>query len=404
MASADERAEYDYLQTPRAIRDRADAIFELARDGELEDWRLDESKLGRVAERVLAITREGYPDLARIPVHGRYRHFDAGGVPRLSQFQERIQGVTASEQLAACTELVITSVLLDAGAGSQWSYRGADGGRYARSEGLAVASYELFASGALGGDAKSPRADAAGLTSVSAELLAQAFQVSAQNPLTGLEGRAALLRRLGEAVGSTPEFFGAESPRLGHLGIVLRESAKNAHLPASAILRAILRALGPIWQNRPQLAGKSLGDVWRHSQAGFIPFHKLSQWLSYSLFEPLEAAGLVIEATDELTGLAEYRNGGLFFDSGVISLADPSAAEKRHALDSDLVVGWRALTVALLDRVAEAIRGELNLSKKELPLARILEGGTWRAGRAIALEKRADGSPPLLVDSDGTVF
>ncbi len=404
MASADERAEYDYLQTPGAIRDRADAVFELARDGELEDWQLDESKLGRVAERVLAVTREGYPDLARIPYHGRYRHFDAGGVPRLARFLERTERLPPDEQLSSCTELVITSVLLDAGAGTEWRYRGADGGTYARSEGLAVASYELFASGALGGNAEAPRVDAAGLAQVSAESLADAFQVSAANPLTGLEGRAALLRRLGETVASTPAFFGAESPRLGQLGLVLRESAKDGHLRASAILRVILQALGPIWQDRPKLAGKSLGDVWRHSQAGFIPFHKLSQWLSYSLFEPLEAAGIVIDGADELTGLAEYRNGGLFFDSGVISLADPSAAKKRHAVDSDLVIAWRALTVALLDRVAEALRGELNLSKKQLPLARILEGGTWRAGRAIALEKRADGSPPLLVDSDGTVF
>jgi len=404
VAAADERAEYEYLQTPRAIRERSETIFELARDGELKDWQLDESKLGRVAERVLAITRECYPDLARIPVHGRYRHFDVGGVQRLAQFSEKIRDLSAGERLATSTELVVTSVLLDAGAGPRWRYRGADGGTYARSEGLAVASYELFTSGALGGSAQAPRADAEGLCRVSAEALATAFQVSADNPLTGLEGRAALLRRLGERVQSAPEFFGKESPRLGHLGLVLRESARDARLPASVILRSILRALGPIWQHRPELAGLSLGDVWRHSQAGFVPFHKLSQWLSYSLFEPLEAAGVTIEGADELTGLAEYRNGGLFLDSGVISLAEPSAAKKRHAVDSDLVIAWRALTIALLDRVAEAIRGELNLSAKQLPLARILEGGTWRAGRAIALELRTDGGPPLLIDSDGTVF
>ena len=76
----------------------------------------------------------------------------------------------------------------------------------------------------------------------------------------------------------------------------------------------------------------------------------------------------------------------------------------RHAVDSDLVIEWRALTVALLDRTAARIRAELELSAAELPLARILEGGTWRAGRAIALEKRSSGGPPLLIDSDGTVF
>jgi hypothetical protein len=169
-------------------------------------------------------------------------------------------------------------------------------------------------------------------------------------------------------------------------------------------LRAVLEALGPIWQGRPMLAGKSLGDVWRHGRFGFIPFHKLSQWLTYSLFEPLEAAGLAIDGADELTGLAEYRNGGLFMDAGVLQLQDPAAAQARHAVDSDLVIEWRALTIALLDRTAARIRAQLGVGAGGLPLARILEGGTWRAGRAIALEKRPSGGAPLLVDSDGTVF
>ncbi|HTA90801.1 MAG TPA: URC4/urg3 family protein [Polyangiaceae bacterium] len=398
------RAEYDYLQTPRAIRERCEAVFERAGSDALAHFRLDERRLPDVAERVLELTRRTYPDLSRIPYHGRYRHFDAGGVPRLAQFTDKIAGFARTEQLAARVELVITSVLLDAGAGNRWRYRGTDGTEYSRSEGLAVASYELYAGGGLGGSASAPLADAAGLTSLSADALASAFQVNPENPLTGLEGRATLLRRLGEVVAGAPEYFGSERPRLGNLGVHLEQSASAGSLRASVILDAVLRALGPIWQGRPQLDGKSLGDVWRHSSLGFVPFHKLSQWLTYSLFEPLEAAGLVIEAADELTGLAEYRNGGLFLDAEVLQLKDPAALQLRHAVGSDLVIEWRALTVALLDRTATAIRERLGVSPTELPLARILEGGTWRAGRAIALEKRADGGPPLLVDSDGTVF
>lgn len=403
---AAERAEYDYLQTPRAIRERCSVIFEFARAGKLEHFSLDEARLAEVAARVLALTRQTYPDLAGIPYHGRYRHFDVGGIPRLAQFSEKIAKVSEQEQLAARSELVITSVLLDAGAGSNWRFRGADGGVYARSEGLAVASYQLFAGGGLGGTEAAPRADAEGLGNLSADALAQAFQVDAENPLTGLPGRAALLRRLGEVVASTPQYFAGETgpPRLGQLGVSLARAASAGRLPATSILAAVLEALGPIWHGRPVLAQKSLGDVWRHSRAGFVPFHKLSQWLTYSLFEPLEAAGVVIDGADELTGLAEYRNGGLFLDAGVLRLRDPRAADARHAVDSDLVIEWRALTVALLDRTAAAIRAQLGVSPGEFSLARILEGGTWRAGRAIALEKRASGGPPLLVDSDGTVF
>lgn len=404
-SSPTERAEYEYLQTPVAIRERCERVFAAARAGELEHWTLDESKLVDVAERVAELTRQNYPDLTRIPYHGRYRHFDVGGVPRLAQFDAKIAHFAREEQLAARFELVITSVLLDAGAGPTWQYRGADGGVYSRSEGLAVASYELFSAGTLGGSNAAPRADAIGLTGLNADTLGKAFQVSESNPLTGLEGRAALLRRLGDVVALAPEYFGSsESARLGNLGVWLSHSARNGRLEASAILAAVLRELGPIWRGRPHLAGQSLGDVWQHSRLGFVPFHKLSQWLSYSLFEPLEAAGLRIEGADALTGLAEYRNGGLFFDAGVLTLRDPRALERVHAVGSDLVIEWRALTLALLDRTATLVQSALGVSAQQLPLARVLEGGTWRAGRAIALEHRKDGRPPLQIDSDGTVF
>jgi len=400
-----EQAEYEYLQTPRAIRERCELVFQAARKGELEHWLLDESRLPAVAARVAALTQQNYPDLTRIPYHGRYRHFDVGGVPRLAQFDEKIADFSAEEQLAARFELVITSVLLDAGAGPAWRYRARDGALYTRSEGLAVASYELFLAGTLGGSAAAPRADAVGLTGLTAAALGEAFQVREDNPLTGLEGRAALLRRLGDVVALAPEYFGrSESARLGNLGVWLLHSARAGRLEASAILAAVLRELGPIWRGRPHLSGNSLGDVWRHSKLGFVPFHKLSQWLSYSLFEPLEAAGLRIEGKGELTGLAEYRNGGLYFDAGVLNLKDPSALESVHAVSSDLVIEWRALTLALLDRTAALVQSALGVSAEQLPLACVLEGGTWRAGRAIALERRTDGRPPLQIDSDGTVF
>jgi hypothetical protein len=67
-------------------------------------------------------------------------------------------------------------------------------------------------------------------------------------------------------------------------------------------------------------------------------------------------------------------------------------------------VEWRALTVALLDRVADGVRAALGLDAQQLPLARVLEGGTWAAGRRLALARRADGAPPLQIASDGTVF
>ena len=85
-------------------------------------------------------------------------------------------------------------------------------------------------------------------------------------------------------------------------------------------------------------------------------------------------------------------------------MRDSAEAMREHDVASPLVLEWRALTVALLDRLAEALRRRLDMDAITLPLAKVLEGGTWSAGRQIAREKRADGAPPIKVISDGTVF
>jgi hypothetical protein len=135
-----------------------------------------------------------------------------------------------------------------------------------------------------------------------------------------------------------------------------------------------------------------------------VPLHKLSQWLVYSLIEPLQEATYVVADIDGLTGLAEYRNGGLFVDTGVHSLRESAHAMQEHDIGSPLVVEWRALTVALLDELAGRVRQRLNVNAASFPLARLLQGGTWAAGRALARTLRPDGASPIRVISDGTVF
>jgi hypothetical protein len=134
-----------------------------------------------------------------------------------------------------------------------------------------------------------------------------------------------------------------------------------------------------------------------------VPFHKLSQWLTYSLLEPFEWAGVYVEGLDALTGLPEYRNGGLLLDTGVLRLREPAWAAGTWEVGDELVVEWRALTVALLDELAPLVRTRLAVDAGQMPLACVLEGGSWAAGRALA-ERLRDGRPPLCVVSDGTVF
>lgn len=401
------------LLSAAAVRDRAHRMLQLAQDGKLDHFRVDLSRLDACADEVVATIRAAYPSL-EIPFHARWRHFSVGGHERWGAVTHSAPWTDVGQMGRAAFDLAIVSVLLDAGAGAGWRYvEGRTGEIFSRSEGLAVASFDMFIAGAFSSNPDDPfRVDADVLLALTPEDLAEGFQVRADNPLVGLEGRAGLLNRLGRTVAINPDIFGQhEDPRPGGLFDVIVATATEGQIKAASILDALLTYLGPIWPGRISLDGIDLGDTWRHAALetpdetnGLVPFHKLSQWLSYSLIEPLEWAGYNVVDLDELTGLPEYRNGGLFLDTGVIALKDPSDAGKSHTVDSALVVEWRALTVALLDLIAEPIRQELKLDANRFPLAKVLEGGTWATGRRLARERRSDGSPPLSVVSDGTVF
>ncbi|HEX5079951.1 MAG TPA: URC4/urg3 family protein [Geminicoccaceae bacterium] len=398
-----------WLRTPGAIRERSGHVLAAGDRGALRHFAIDRARLDAAADYVIATMRANYPT-GEIPYHSRWRHFAVGGRDRWAALAATIAHPGADEVARIRFDLAVVSVLLDAGAGDAWRYvEPPTGAVLARSEGLAVASLDFFAAGACSADARQPlRADAAALANIR-DALARTFQVSAANPLAGLDGRVALLQRLGRTIATKP-MFGTPA-RIGNLFDHLAMRAEEGRLPAAAILRAVLEGFAEIWPGRIELAGVNLGDVGRHPAAGgaglaagFVPFHKLSQWLAYSLVEPLEEAGIDVTGLDRLTALAEYRNGGLLIDLGVLVPRHAGVLAEPHEGGSEVVVEWRALTVALIDEVADRIREKLGMSAAELPLPRILEGGTWSAGRTIAAKLRPGGGPPLRVISDGTLF
>ncbi len=433
--SQEQQAAIAYLRTPVAIRERCDRLFHLACADQLQYFRCNLTQLDPVAHYVIKVMRDEYPDL-NIPFHSRWRHFEVGNVPRLAQLEEQLAQMTPVEKAQAKFDLAIISVLLDAGAGNQWQYHEQDTGlMFRRSEGLAVASFRMFCQGAFSSNPERPlQADVQGLQGLTLQKLAQGFQVTATNPLLGLEGRLELLQRLGQALQTLPQLFGTENPRPGNLVNYLLKELKverlqvescQDHLPLQGTLReqpatplpsrkvfsAVLEGLGNIWPGRLVIAGVNLGDVWLHSalkgdnfSAQYVPFHKLSVWLTYSLLEPLQELGVEITGLDEMTGLAEYRNGGLCLDLGLLQAKQTAVFQKAHLPESEVIVEWRALTLSLLDRIAATIRQQLNLSPTELPLVKVLQGGTWTAGRRIAAQLRVGGVPPIQIESDGTVF
>ena len=407
------------LLSPKAVRARTRVLYDAGLDGGLNHFRVHPEKLAAVADYVVETTRLNYPTLD-IPFHARWRHFMAGEQNLWAEIDGATQWESQAQRGRAAYDLAICSVLLDAGAGAAWSYRDHKTGLvFSRSEGLGIASLRMFEAGVFSADPLDPlRVDGVKLANLTTADLAKGFQVADDNPLVGLEGRLNLLRRLGETVRANHMVFASKDrPRPGGLFDYLSAQAqaqtngKEKTLPASAILESLLLHFGVIWPGRTRIGRVSLGDCWKHplvktsdATNGLVPFHKLSQWMAYSLIEPLQWSGLEVTNIDGLTGLPEYRNGGLFLDGGVISLRDKGDAAIDHEPGSLLVVEWRALTVALLDNTAVKVRQLLGMDATSLPLAKVLEGGTWAAGRRIARDNRTGGGPPLSIISDGTVF
>ncbi|KAF9164590.1 hypothetical protein BGX21_009923 [Mortierella sp. AD011] len=446
-----------YLRSLPAIRERAELVYSKAQDNQLKYFDVDLSKLNDVAKFVVSLIKRDYDaqEIAKIPPHTRLRHFEVGGRNRIGQLVESWKGRADNmETVRRIVDLIVVSVLLDAGAGDRWTFEVKPDNIqkvarfYSRSEGLALASLAMFKEGRFSSDINRPhQVDANGLCNLTLESLKEGFQVDDQkNPLLGLEGRWELLRRLGNSIKAHPEYFtnteiasirpgnmvdflfkeGSDRPRRNDKYVVRTES----------LFKVVIDGFAEIWPpSRTTIEGVSLGDVWScdaicdpnaapDSTDHYVVFHKLSQWMTYSIMEPLETMlNVEWEHSSLLTGLPEYRNGGLLVDLGFMTLKPKEeerglANYKHNALkpgqpavevvptfepSDPVIIEWRAMTVATLDRVAVEVRKQLNLPN--LTLAQVLQGGTWNAGREIASVSRPNTKgPPIAILSDGTLF
>lgn len=187
--------------------------------------------------------------------------------------------------------------------------------------------------------------------------------------------------------------------------------ADNRIVPLPRLWHVVMEGLAPIWpKSRTTIDGVSLGDAWPCSSMppllpgreweSIAPFHKLSQWLTYSLMVPMaKLMGIRFEGVELMTGLPEYRNGGLLVDTGVLTLKKDDMVRGIDAYhencfkegrdnrdvvplftpDDDVIVEWRAATVGFLDDLLVAVNKGLGLQgERALSLAQMLEAGTWK--------------------------
>tara|TARA_R110000868_G_scaffold117600_14_gene312466 strand:- start:4240 stop:5421 length:1182 start_codon:yes stop_codon:yes gene_type:complete len=387
-----------WLLTPAAIRERCGKLHQRNVEGKGK-LRVHPEKWDELVEFTLKVIKDNYPSL-KIPFHSRMGHFRPGNINRIDWLEEFEEGACAKERAKVLVDLIIPSVLLDAGAGDHWKYlEERTGLPFTRSEGLGVASFHMFLAGQFSSNNKL-QTDGKGLLSLTKADLEKGFQVTPENPLLGVDGRMNLLHGLGESLGP-----------LGRPGDLVEEFLKDGVVQADDVLATVLKRLGPIWPSRLTLDDTPLGDTWSHPALGeagsfesLVPFHKLSQWLSYSILDAMETCGFEVLGVENLTGLPEYRNGGLFLDMGLLSAVDAGDLIRGVSAGDPFTIEWRASTVILLDELAAKIQKALGKTPKDFPLAKVLEGGSWWAGRRIAAKKRPGGVPPINIISDGTVF
>ncbi|KFA77803.1 hypothetical protein S40288_00540 [Stachybotrys chartarum IBT 40288] len=434
-----------YLRSLGAVRERSRIIFNKALRHELKHFDLDLNKLPDVVTFVAGLIKRDFDaPFNSIPPHGRYQHFSVGGRDRIAQLLSTWPPeVDNTERCRRMIDLFLVSVLIDAGAGTKWSYKSNENGRvYRRSEGLAIASLEMFKTGLFSGDHSNKcQVDKIGLQSLTAEKLAAGLQSRPGNEISGLEGRTQLLIKLATALHDRTDYFGTDGRPGNLIDYILSHPSTQASsvliVPLPVLWDVLMNGLAPIWPtSRTAINGVPLGDAWPcqamstggSSWETILPFHKLTQWLTYSIMQPMQSLlNMHFAGTELLTGLPEYRNGGLFVDLGVLNLKkeDVDRGLRNYAENctktgikgvevapmfessDDVIVEWRGVTVGLLDmlcvEVNKALRKEL--AGNELTLAQVLEAGSWKGGREVAeIHRPNTKEPPILIESDGTIF
>jgi len=401
------------LLTAEAVRVRAQVLLEKARAGALEYTSVDLSKLGPAADRAISAAEKSFPD-GQFPPYSIWRNLEAGGVDRWGMLAGA-RGFSGPEEMArSAFDLAIITALLGDLDAENWTYDEiVTGQSYDGRDGLAVAALNLFAAGAFSAEPGDPmRVDAHALIRLVPEELSADLTASDGKPLPDGEHRFRRLVKLGEAIGLRPDLFSdGKITRPGLLFDRLTAAGNDSAVQMHAVLDKIQDGLGPIWPDANKIGDVALGDTEVHPALAsgdetsmFLPLHAVSQFLAFSLIEPLAWAGYGCDGFDRLAGIADRTQCAFMLDGGLISISDEALFAEPVLSEHVAVAELRGLTVALLDTLVREIRNRLEVGQEELPLVCLMEAGTKGAGLEIALEKRGNFAFPLRILSDSTVF
>lgn len=404
-----------HLRTTPEVRTRCARLLAGVRTTGSRWFEIDDKALQVAARDLASVLQRQFPRL-HVPLHSVWRLFGQDGVDRQGHLEQLLLTQPPTHRTHARLDLAAVVVLLCTAADDCEPYtEPATGHRFAGATGRAVATLHAFTAGLFSSDPQRPfQADARGLRGIVTDRLAAALQVHDRAGLRELGRRAILLRRLGELLSEQPEVFGEEGRPAGIFDIIVSPYghgvAHTADVDAHDILSQLLTTLSGLWPGGGEIGGTLLGDCWRHRLAqgdglseGWVPLHATLQALARSFLEPFLRAGVQVRGIGGLTATADRHVCQWVLDTGALRLRDPQAAGARWTCADEIVVEWRALSLALLEEIASRVRELLTRDEQGLPMGCILEGVAYAAGTDRGLP-----APPaqaaLQVTADPALF
>ena len=275
--------------------------------------------------------------------------------------------------------------------------------KHSRSEGIAIAIYDMFVSGFFSSSIKNKyQVNSSILTYLRFRIFSEKFQNTINNSIIGIKNRHSLLINLGKTL---------KKNKLSRPSDFFDKYNINDTISVKELWNFIVNDFKDIWNIYNKDDKETIGDIWTHpylkipciEKSELMPFHKISQWIIYSLIDVIKNYGnYKITDTMILSALPEYRNAGLLLEYQVITPKNRLAFSKIYTIKDTFVVELRGLTIAILEYLLNDINSERSIEEK-YSMSEFLENGSWSLGREIAYKKN-NGDLPINLILEGNYF